>query len=362
MFTRNATTIAIRPTISLLIAMRNEERYIAGCLKSVFAQTYPAELIEVFVLDGMSSDLSWTIADQLIQKKDNCHLLPNPKTTQSAAWNLGIERAKGDLITIVSAHSILASDYISNAVETHLRTGADMVGGPMTAIGEGRVARAISIATSSSFGIGGARFHYTDKEEIVDAVYMGFCSRSLYMTIGGFDEEMIRNQDDELGYRILDRGGTIICNPAIRSQYYNRATLRSLWRQYFQYGFYKVRVLQKHPRQIRMRQFAPPVFVLALLFSALLAFSPGLRLFSIIVPSLYLVASLFASLWASSKRDWGSLTLLPVAFAILHLSYGLGFLTGLFRFRHRWGDTNGVVPMWSTTQRHLSEPLGQMGS
>lgn len=337
------------PTVSLLIAMHNEEKFIEGCLSSICKQNYSAEKIEVYILDGLSSDSSQEIVGRFIQGKEHYSLLPNPKITQSAAWNLGIEKSKSNLIAIVSAHSVLASDYVSNAVETYLRTGADMVGGPMTAFGEGGVAKAVSIATSNPFGVGGARFHYTDKEEIVDTVYMGFCSRNLYVKIGGFDEEMVRNQDDELSYRILDHGGKIICNPAIKSQYYNRATLKSLWRQYFQYGLYKVRVLQKHPRQIRMRQFAPPAFVLALFCSVFLATSPFLRSLSLVIPLFYFFANLGISLLTASKRGWRSLPLLPIIFSILHLSYGFGFLVGLFKFWNRWGDKTGKVPVVSKT-------------
>lgn len=222
-----------------------------------------------------------------------------------------------------------------------------MVGGPMTALGDGKVAKTISIATSTPFGIGGGRFHYTDREEIVDTVYMGFCSRNLYLAIGGFDEEMVRNQDDELSYRILDNGGKIVCNPEIKSQYYNRATLKSLWRQYFQYGLYKVRVLQKHPRQIRIRQFVPPVFVFALLISLYFVILPSTRPFASIIPLLYLLVNFCASLITASKLGWEHLYLLPVTFAILHLSYGLGFLAGFFKFWNRWGDKVGKIPVLS---------------
>jgi succinoglycan biosynthesis protein ExoA len=333
------------PIVSLLIAMRNEEQFISGCLSSIFYQNYPARKIEVFILDGMSSDSSWKIAEQLIQGKDDYHLLLNQNLSQSAAWNIGIEKAKGDLITIVSAHSVLAHDYVSNAVETYLRTGADLVGGPVKAFGENKVAKAVSIATSNPFGIGGARFHYTEKEEIVDTVFMGFCSRKLYEEIGGFDEEMVRNQDDEFSYRILDYGGKIVCNPAIKSKYYNRSTISSLWRQYFQYGCYKIRVLQKHPRQMRLRQFVPATFTFTLLVSLLLMtlFPSSWVVFALVAGS-YILANLTASILAGSKKGWQHLTLLPLIFAVLHLSYGFGFLSGLIKFWNRWGDKKGKVP------------------
>ena len=153
------------------------------------------------------------------------------------------------------------------------------------------------------------------------------------------DKEMVRNQDDELSYRLLEHGGRIVCNPAIRSSYHNRATLGSLWRQYFQYGSWKVRVLQKHPRRMRPSHFVPPTFAATLLSFALLAFVSDLgRLLLALVFGSYILANLAASVWTARKSSWRHLLLLPIVFATLHLSYGLGFLTGLVRFAHRWRD------------------------
>src|SRR5262249_49768478 len=123
---------------------------------------------------------------------------------------------------------------------------------------------AIARATSTPFGVGGARFHYLTHEEQVDTVYMGLCWRRTYEQLGGFDEQLVRNQDDEFSYRLLDAGAQIVCSPKIRSRYHNRSTFRSLWRQYFHYGFWKIRVIEKHPRQMRLRHLAPSAFVLAM--------------------------------------------------------------------------------------------------
>jgi succinoglycan biosynthesis protein ExoA len=325
--------------VSLLVAMRNEAGYIARCLASIFAQDYPNHLLEVLVMDGRSTDASWQIVENLFRGRPNCHLLPNPKITQAAGWNLGIRAARGDIIGIVSAHAELAPDYVSTAVETLRRIGADMVGGPMRADSRERVGQAIALATSTPFGVGGAHFHYIEREQEVDTVYMGLCRREVYQRIGGFDEEMVRNQDDELSYRLLDRGGRIFCNPAIRSRYYNRSTFRSLWKQYFQYGYWKVRVMQKHRRQMRLRQFVPPVFVTALLGSALLTpFSFLGQWLLLFVAGSYALADLAASVWVARKGGLHHLPLLPLAFASLHLSYGCGFLVGLVKFANQWRD------------------------
>jgi glycosyltransferase involved in cell wall biosynthesis len=333
-----------KPKVSLLIAMRNEAARIGECLESIFRQDYPPDLVEVLIMDGKSTDASWRVVEDLIRGRPNFKLLSNPGLYQSHGWNLGIAQSTGDIIGIVSAHSILAPDYLSKAVETLLSSGADMVGGTMNAIGTTYIASAISLATSFPFGVGDSRFHYTDQEEELDTVYMGLCWRSVYQRIGGFDQDMIRNQDDELSYRLRKIGGRIVCNPVIRSHYYNRASLSALWKQYYQYGCYKVRVMQKHPVQMRPRQFIPPLFTLSLVASILLAFVPHYRIGALVVPSLYLFANLLASLHVAFKQGWKYLVALPLIFVVLHISYGFGFWAGLLKFWDRWGDKIGNAP------------------
>ena len=231
-----------------------------------------------------------------------------------------------------------------------LTSGADNVGGRMDAVGEGDFAEAVVLATSSPFGVGGARFHYSDKEEWVDTVYMGAWPRRVFEEIGLFDEELVRDQDDEFNYRLREHGGKILLSPKIKSTYTVRSTPRSLWKQYFQYGYWKVRVLQKHPRQMRLRQFVPPGFAAGLLGSALLAvifpwgWIPMLAVFGS-----YLIANLTASIITAIKSGWRHMPLLTVVYAILHLSYGLGFLVGLVKFANRWGDRTGKVPDYEHT-------------
>jgi len=334
------------PTVSLLVAMRNESGHIQKCLTSVLAQDYPAEKLEVWVFDGQSTDDSWAIVESMFSGRPNCFLVQNPKRIQSAAWNLGIERSGGDIVGIVSAHTELAVDYVSTAVETLLRTKADMVGGPACAFGVTPTGKAVALATSSPFGVGGARFHYTQREEQVDTVFMGLCWRRLYERVGGFDEELVRDQDDELSYRILSSGGQIVCNPRIKSFYYNRSTLRSLWRQYFQYGFWKVRVMQKVLRQMRVRQFVPSMFVLGLATTGLMStFGGAWRYPFIICAGAYVFSNVAATIWLLVKnKGWNInvIYLVPTAFLILHLSYGLGFLIGLAKFSDRWNEVNSA--------------------
>jgi succinoglycan biosynthesis protein ExoA len=317
------------PRVTLIVPMRNEARYIEACIGSIVRQRYPAGHLQILVYDGGSTDASRDLVAAIADEHPEVVLLDNPRRIQAAAWNLGIERATGDIIGIIGAHSELAPDYVAIAVETLERTGADMVGGPMRAVSEGRIGTAAAIATSSPFGVGGARFHYTETEEDVDTVYMGLCRAEVYRSLT-FDEEMVRNQDDELSYRLLDRGGRIVCNPRIRSTYHNRASWSGLARQYFEYGFWKVRVLRKHPRQARIRHLVPAALVTSLAGSAVLAASvrPGRGLFAAAV-STYMAATIGASVVATRRSGLDRMPTVAACFATLHLSYGLGFLAGL---------------------------------
>ncbi len=334
------------PRVTLIVAMRNEARQIGRCVESLLAQDYPRDRLEVLFMDGRSTDATRDIVEAAIGSRPGFHLVDNPGQIQSKAWNLGIERARGDLIGIVSGHSELAPDYVSCCVETIERTGADLVGGPARAESETLVGEAIALAMSTPFGVGGAEFRYATEESEVDTVFMGVCKRELYERIGGFDPEMVRNQDDELSYRLLEAGGRIVCNPAIKSVYRSRATRASLWKQYFDYGRWKVRVGQKHPAQLRPRHLVPALFVSTLGITAL-AWRP---MFTAIA-STYVATTVAVSLSIARKANrYDVLPYLPAAFAILHVGYGAGFLKGLWQFRGQWNDRESRAPRFARAE------------
>jgi succinoglycan biosynthesis protein ExoA len=325
------------PLVSVIMPIRNEVEHVERCLDAVLAQDYPADCLDVVVLDGMSEDRTREIVSGYVQGYPNVRLLDNPQRIVSTALNIGIRAAKGDILIRVDGHTTIAPDYVRQCVAALGRTGADNVGGRMDAESSGLFGEAVALATSSPFGVGDARFHYSRKEEWADTVYMGAYRREVFDRVGLFDEEMVRDQDDEFNYRLRARGGRILLCPQIRSRYTNRSSPRKLWRQYFEYGYWKVRVLQKHPRQMSWRQFVPPMFVMALLGTL------GLSAFGVFWPlasiaGSYLVANLAASLSIAVRSGLRHLAVLPVVFAILHVSWGMGFLSGLLRFANRWGD------------------------
>lgn len=320
------------PLVSVIIPMRDEERVIAQCLRSVLDQDYPQDRMEVLVVDGGSEDRSAEIVVEFSSKYPAIKLLDNPKLSAPAGLNLGIREARGEVIVRVDGHCLLEPDYVSQCVK-HLReTGADNVGGLMQARGKGYVAETIALAINSFFGSGGSKFHYASQEQYVDTVYLGAFRRSVFDKVGFFNERLIRNQDYELNYRIRAAGGAVFLSPAIRSSYYGRTTFRDLWHQYFQYGFWKLEMIRMHPSSIQARHLAAPLFVFSLFASGLLSLvhSGFVSLFLLIVSG-YLLASLASSLLIARREGWRYFPLLPVAFAVMHFAWGLGFLLRLVR-------------------------------
>jgi hypothetical protein len=191
---------------------------------------------------------------------------------------------------------------------------------------------------SSSFGVGGSAFRtIKDRKMIVETIPFPAYRRLVMERAGLFDEELVRDQDDEYNYRLRKLGFKLLLSPEIKSRYYSRSSLSSLWRQYFQYGYWKVRVMQKHARQMRPRQFVPALFVASLICSLIAApFSSFASTILLLLTSAYLVANLAFSVLAAAKTDWRLLPALPISFATLHFAYGSGFIRGLVAFRKRW--------------------------
>lgn len=323
--------------VTVIMPIRNEIAYIERSLGSVLAQDYPADLMQVIVADGMSADGTRDTVRRVIaeERGRDIELIDNPDQVVPAGFNKALQHASGDIIVRVDGHCELESDYVRRCVELLEEKNADNVGGRQEAIGSGIVANTISLATSSPFGVGNASFHYADEAGWVETVYLGAWPRRVFDRIGGFDAELVRNQDDEFNYRLIQAGGKIWFDPSVRAVYYSRPNISKLWSQYCQYGFYKVRVIQKRGAVPSWRHLVPGTFVLALvigLFTWLLT-GEVVVLAGVGIP--YIAACMIASV-LTARRDWKTLPLLPVAFATLHLGYGVGFLKGLWHWRKGW--------------------------
>ncbi len=323
--------------VSVICPIRNEKKHVQHCLESIIGQDFPEEEIEILVVDGMSDDGTRKIVEKFAQKAKNIYLLDNPGQIAAKAMNIGIKKAKGEIIFRVDGHTILNKDYVKNSVELLSKKRVDNVGGIMKAVGTSFISQGIAISTSTPFGVGNALFHYSTKEQFVDTVYLGVYPKKVFQKIGLYDEELVRNQDDELNLRLVKAGGKILLSPKIKSYYYSRSSLMALWKQYFQYGYWKVCVIQKHKFPASWRHLVPGAFILSLICSFILAFFVKIGFFFFFgILTIYFIASFSYSFFLSFKNGWKYLPLLPVVFAILHFSYGFGFLTGLVKFSPRF--------------------------
>ena len=326
------------PLVTVIMPVRNEARYIARSLNAVLAQDYPKDRMEVLVADGMSTDDTPNIVQSIGSEHTHVRLIQNHGKGVPTGINAAMIEARGDIIVRVDGHCVIAPDYIRRCV-VHLQNGnIDGVGGPIETIGETAVARTIALAMSSTFGVGGSAFRTRSGETVlVDTVAFPAYTRAAVKRAGPYDERLVRNEDDEYNYRLRKMGGNILLAADVHSRYYSRGSLRSLWKQYFQYGMWKVRVFQKHPRQMQPRHFVPAAFVAALVASLILAllFDVGVWI-AIVLAVSYVTATLLASLSTASRDNWRALGLLPLVYSTLHLSYGFGFLVGLLRFYNGW--------------------------
>jgi glycosyltransferase involved in cell wall biosynthesis len=327
------------PKVSAIIPMRDEGKYIGKCLQSLLDQDYPQDKMEILAIDAMSTDNTKKIVKEYKQKLSFIKLLDNPNIFTPFAFNIGIKNSTGEIIIFMGAHISYSPNYISIIAKYLLEGKADCVGSVAHTLPGGNtiIAKAISLAMSSRFGVGNSYMRTGVKNaRYVDTASVSGYKREVFDRIGFFDEELIRCQDDEFNYRLREARGKILLIPEIKSYYYARPTLNSLWLQYFRYGIWKVRVFQKHPRMMQIRQFVPSTFVLGMGGSLILStFAPIFFWLFVAVILCYLAGSLFFSFKIAKQHSWKYFFVMPIVFATLHFSYGLGFLIGLLIFAGR---------------------------
>jgi GT2 family glycosyltransferase len=331
------------PAVSVVIPSRNERKHIEVCLKSIMTQVLPDEPFEIIIAEGMSDDGTREIVTEMAKEDARIRVIDNPQITTPCGMNAGIRAARGRYVAIIGAHNRYASDYLCRSVDVLEKTGADNVGGVMICEATSYIQAGIAAAHHSSFSVGGARWHDVHYEGPADTVFGGVYRREVFEKIGLFDEELVRNQDDELNLRLTRAGGKVWQSPQIKSWYSPRTSLKDLWRQYVQYGYWKVRVIQKHRMPASVRQLVPGCFVLSLILSAITSlWISSSALFLATLSSGYFACNIIASCITAARTEWRLLPLLPAIFACYHFAYGYGFLRGITDFvifrRHPQGS------------------------
>jgi glycosyltransferase involved in cell wall biosynthesis len=309
--------------ITVLCPTYNEAAYIENVL-NFFINAKPRDK-ELLIIDGGSNDRTKKIVMDWANKYSNIHLLENENQYVPFALNFGIKNSYGDPIIRLDAHTEYDEDYFEQIIKTFNESGADIVGGPMNAVGKTSFQIAVAHATSTVFGVGDSKIHKVIYKGESDHVYLGAWKRKLFNEIGYFDERLIRNQDDEFHYRARSMGKRIYLNPEIKSFYYPRNSFPKLISQYFQYGLYKVIVLRKIKSEIKLRHLIPSLFSIYILSFSLLFLSKYYLL--------PLMIYLFTDIIFSFKRKNGIKIVIyaMLIYPSIHLSYGIGFLAGLLK-------------------------------
>ncbi len=318
--------------VSVIAPCRNERAHVLAFCDAVAQQELPAGLgLEVLIADGASDDGTRELLDARCAADARFVRVDNPGRIVSSGLNRCLQHARGAVIVRMDLHTDYAPDYIAECLAALERSGADNVGGPWRAEGEGETQQAIAAAFQSRWVAGGARSRDLEYEGPVDTVYLGCWPRRTFERYGGFDEQLVRNQDDEHNLRLTRRGGKVWQSARIVSSYRPRARIDQLFRQQLQYGYWKPFVMRKHGRAASLRQLVPGVFVAAM---ALLGIAglllPAAATGFVWLGNLYALYVLAAALAIAHEASWALFLRLPFVIAATHLGYGLGTLRGWY--------------------------------
>ncbi len=332
-----------QPFVTIAIPCFNEARFIGPCLRGVFGQDYPRELLEILVADGGSTDGTLGELAGLAAEDPRLVLIDNPARLQASGMNAILRRARGDVILRMDVHCEYAGDYVAKCVQVLERTGADNAGGAQRASATSPFQRALCAALESPLGVGGASYRSARKEGFVDTVFLGAFRRRVFEEAGLYDPGAVTNEDAELNQRLRAAGGRIYLSREIVVSYHPRASFRAMALQYFRYGRGRARTVLKHGARHSVRGMLPALAVatgvLLLATAQLQPFTPWL-------------AGAFAGLTGAEAvrvgRGGGVAQILRVwaIFPVLHASHGLGFLAGLARYLWRpdWSDPERLPP------------------
>jgi len=322
--------------VSVVMPVRNEERYIAESVGRILSQQYDGEL-ELVIALGPSRDRTADVVSRLAASDPRIKVVDNPGGQIAAAINLALAASRHPVVVRVDGHSMLPDGYIQTAVDTLRETGAVNVGGMMAAVGVTPFQQAVAWAMTSPFGVGAAKNHTGGEAGPADTAYLGVFRRSAIEQAGGYNEDFKVAEDWELNHRIRQAGGLIWFQPAMRVTYRPRATVAELAIQYFRYGRWRRVVSRQHAGTINLRYLAPPA-VVALLAAGLLTGLAGLGglaagawlgwlTIGFVLPAGYLAGVLAVAARAARKLSPRAASRVPVALVTMHICWGAGFLT-----------------------------------
>ncbi|HZQ57305.1 MAG TPA: glycosyltransferase family 2 protein [Acidimicrobiales bacterium] len=313
------------PEVTIVMPVRNEASTIAIALASALLQqtTFP---FEVVIADGVSDDGTRAIIDEVAEGDPRVRVVDNPERGTPQALNVALAAARGTFWVRLDGHSVVPPDYVDRLVG-HLRAGeCEAAGGVVRALGDTAFGKAVAGAHDSRFGIGNARHHYATETSEIDHIAHGAYRVDVSRQIGGFDTELVRNQDFDFDFRYRATGARMMIDPGVEFHRRVRETPRSLAKQFYQYGYWKYVVLRRHPASLHVRWLVPPALVTALVGATLMSWTRAGRLLLVVTASAYAAVLLAGSVTIGRRVGFGLAPRAAVGLAIMHLSWGTGFV------------------------------------
>jgi len=317
------------PFVTVAVPLRNEAARLPGLLACLLAQTYPADRLEVFLIDGGSHDGTRERIEAAVAAHPHFHSLENPRQLPAAALNLALAHARGEVFLRLDARTRPAADYIARCVAALQEGPWAGVAGPQTAVGETPAAQAHALALNHPLGTGFAAYRRATRPQPSETLYLGAYRTDWLRRVGGWDASLAATEDYELNLRIRHQGGRLLVDPTIRSTYLARASLRELAGQYYRYGAWRTVIRRRHRDAMVGRHGIPALFFLVLFLALLL--TPLTVWPLLMVGGPYVGVVLAVSLALGRRYGLRYVPRLLLTFPTLHLAYGAGFWSAWLR-------------------------------
>lgn len=311
---------------TIVIATYNEEKYIKECIESLENQSYPKDMYQIYIIDGKSEDNTTAVVKELMEKYNNVKLFENPKRIQAAAFNIGINNANTDYSFIVGAHASYDYDFIKNSVESIEENGVECVGGKIKFDAKTKVGKLYALARGTLFGGGVASYRYSNKKQLTSTASFGCYKTARMLEVGGYNETLVKNQDNDINKRIIASGGKILFDPSIKFTYYTRDNYKAIRKQMFNYGYWEAKVIKQDSKQFSIFTIVPSVFVIYNILALLLLFKTPIPIMLSMIPYL-IVYLIFYFKFGKGKNPFELLWI----YLTIHCSIGIGFIKGLFK-------------------------------
>ena len=313
---------------SIIIATRNEEAFIGRCIETLENQELDRVKYEIIIIDGLSEDHTVDIIKEMQTRYSNIIVSSNPEKTAAPAFNRGIRQSVGEYIFIVGAHAEYPHGFLSKSLSSIQANNTDCVGGREIDASKSKLGKVFAAVRNTAFGGGLSPYRYSDKKQFVKTVAFGCYKKEALIRAGGFDENLVKNQDNDINKRIIQNGGKILFDPDINFYYYVRDSIKGIFGQMYGYGYWEAKLIKKRKSQLSIATLVPAFFAVYTLLAILLLIIRGTAVPVCLEFIPYLIVFAYFAVKAIIPKRLNLITALFL-YLLIHFSIGLGFIAGL---------------------------------